>query len=860
MRFPMKNSIIGIVLLLCSVMVSAAPVVWFDGTKPVSYHLDKSAGKVVGTAVKLFSGDIEAVTGMTPVEASEKAAAIRVVQTDKASKSVLRTLAAEGFEIDSLRRGTDAFEIRVSPYGQIIVAGANGRGAAYGLLELSRIAGVSPWMWWGDIEPTKQDILTIPSDYNTLQSASVEKRGIFINDEDWSLRPWSYKTHAPSQPGQIAPATYRRVFELIMRLRGNAIWPAMHEGTEAFFADFANKELADSFGIAVGSSHCEPLLRNNVGEWDTAKRGRYNYITNREEVQAYWTERLQQVKDSEDNIFTIGMRGIHDGSMEGVKTMEEKFNALQQVIDDQQQLIAKNIGDPKKQIQVLVPYKEVLEIYEMGLNVPDYVTLMWCDDNYGYITRLSTHEEQKRIGGAGIYYHLSYWGRPHDHLWLTTIQPGLLYHEMRQAYDHNARKLWIANVHDPKVAGYQLELFLDMAWNINLVNGTTLPDHYMAWLKRQFGPNAGNAVHKSMTDFYRLTCERKPEFMGWSQVELDKKLYDRGLSPVRNSEFSLTHFGGELDRYLSEFAAITEKVRCVGDSLVDPELRDGYFAAIEYPVTAAYNHAVKILESQRARTLASGGTLSKRDNKENEIVIACAKSQKAYQNIRSLTNKYNNMRNGKWRHLMNASPRDLPVFGAPLLPLALTDSEIDNILASVATDTVHPILADDVIARNAAEYSSASEGAASISMLGHSMNAVALPAGGSLKYDFTSEIDGEASLVIALIPTQPNDNGDLRFSISIDGNEPAVFSLKEVFRSEGWKQNVLRAQALRSCPLKLTPGPHTLEIKAIDPNIIVDQWLIDLKPQRSQYYLLPVSGKVGQKSIKEHGQSFRTAG
>lgn len=218
------------------------------------------------------------------------------------------------------------------------------------------------------------------------------------------------------------------------------------------------------------------------------------------------------------------------------------------------------------------------------------------------------------------------------------------------------------------------------------------------------------------------------------------------------------------------------------------------------------------------------------------------------------------MRNGKWRHLMNASPRDLPVFGTPLLPLALTDSEIDDVLVSVATDTVHPLIADDVIACNADEYSSASEGASSIAMLGHSMNAVALPPGGSLKYDFTSESDGEASLVIALIPTQPNDNGDLRFSISIDGDAPTVFSLKEAFRSEGWKQNVLRAQALRSCPLKLTPGPHTLEIKAIDPNIIVDQWLIDLKPQRSQYYLLPVSGKVGQKSIKEHGQSFRTAG
>lgn len=166
-------------------------------------------------------------------------------------------------------------------------------------------------------------------------------------------------------------------------------------------------------------------MRNNVGEWDEKKRGAFNYITNRQSVQDYWIERLKEVKGSKGgNLLTIGMRGIHDGSMQGVKTMKEKFDALQLVIDDQQKLIGKYLGNPAKQTQVFIPYKEVLDIYNMGLKVPDYVTLMWCDDNYGYITRLSDSTEYSCQGGGGVYYHLSYWGRPHDFLWLTTMRPG----------------------------------------------------------------------------------------------------------------------------------------------------------------------------------------------------------------------------------------------------------------------------------------------------------------------------------------------------------------------------------------------------------------------------------------------------
>ena len=548
-------------------------------------------------------------------------------------------------------------------------------------------------------------------------------------------------------------------------------------GTTAFFKIPGAKAMADSCGIVIGTSHCEPLLRNNVDEWDVKERGDFNYRTNRDAVQQYWIERLKEVKHSKDNMFTIGMRGIHDSSMEGYKTEQEKFDALQQVIDDQQKLLSKHIGRPEKQMQVFVPYKEVLQLYEKGLKVPDYVTLMWCDDNYGYMTRLSDAREQQRRGGGGVYYHLSYWGRPHDYLWLTTTQPGLIYNEMRQAYDHNVRRLWIANVHDPKVAGYDLELFLDMAWNIDCVNGETLNQHYRAWLCREFGTEAGQQLFPIMHEFYRLCSQRRPEFMGYTQVELDKKKYPRGLSPV--SEVPLTAI--EAAHRVSAFEHLKADIIAVRP-LVREELRDAFFASIEYPVfaTAAMNR---------------------------KILSDSVESNRAYREIQQLTLQYNEMNGGKWRHIMDAAPRRLPVF--------------DNVYAKL---TGKP--ADYICRINACDYTKASTGVKTIQMLGHSMNAVALPKGTTLNYRFTTQKTDDYQVQLALIPTQPNDNGDLRFSVAIDGGCPTVFTLKEPFRSEQWKQNVLRSHALRELKAHLTSSLHTISIQALDHHIILDQIMI----------------------------------
>jgi len=782
----MKFFLLTVSLILTTATALASEVEWYDGRHPVTYQVQGRVSSVVLMALRMFEDDMELVTGHKAVAANN--AAIRIVQ-------------GKGYD--------DGFCLSVQS-GQVVVEGHNARGTAYGLLELSRMAEVSPWVWWGDVRPHSRNYpLSLPDTFRLEHTPSVQYRGIFINDEDWSLYQWS--------TDNMGPQTYRRLFELMLRLRANTIWPAMHPCTPGFFTVPGNKEIADSFGIIVGTSHCEPLLRNNVAEWDEKQRGSYNYITNREQVQKYWIERLKEVAPKpqtsnlklQTSMFTLGMRGIHDGSMEGVKTEEEKLNGLQQVINDQRELIRKYYNKNVEQVpQVFIPYKEVLEIMESGLNVPDDVTLIWCDDNYGYLTRLPDAEQQKRKGGGGVYYHLSYWGRPHDYLWLTTTQPGLIYEEMRTAYDHNCRRLWIANIHDPKVAAYDLELFLDMAWDMkSLTPGpspkergvVTLEEHLEHWLVRQFGGMVGKAIAPAMREFYHLNAIRKPEFMGWTQVELDKNRFPGGKSVPDRTQFSMK----EAYERMEAFARIEATVE-TWRPLVMESRQDAYFAHVLYPVHASAAMTRKMLSYE-------------------------AESQKAYQEIQQLTEHYNTINNGKWHGLMSAAPRNLPVFG-----------EVHTSIPQ------HPSVGH-YIARDACQFdhciSTGDNPYTVIDMLGHSMHAVALAKGNTLTYELDIPQEGDAQLYTAMIPTQPNGrNSDLRYIVGIGDNTADMkrdtISLRTSYRSEQWKQSVLRGQVLTKTPIHLTKGKHKLHLEALDDHIVADQWMIDFCPNR-EFYVIP---------------------
>lgn len=533
---------------------------------PINVACNPNEKNVVWQALELFKRDYRNVFSDS-VRISESQGNI-IVSTMGKNNPLMTSLQVDFSSLEGKKQG---FMIKVLPNNKLLVVGSDRHGTAYGIMELSRMIGVSPWEWWADVTPRKRDFFELPKDFEIVQSPSVEYRGIFINDEDWGLMQWSSLNYEPwHKPGRIGPRTNERIFELMLRLRANYYWPAMHECTEPFFLTEGNREMAEKYGIYIGGSHCEPMASSTAVEWHRRGKGKYDYVNNPNEVYKFWEERVKEVS-KQDILYTIGMRGVHDGQMNGAKTIEEQRKVLERVLVDQRTLLQKYVNpDITKVPQVFIPYKEVLDIYNSGLQVPEDVTLMWCDDNYGYIRHFPTAEERARKGGNGVYYHVSYWGRPHDYLWLGTFSPYLLFQQMKLAYDRGIQKMWILNVGDIKPAEYQIELFLDMAWDIEKVAKGGVWTHLESFLKREFGESIGKTLCPVMNEHYRLAYIRKPEFMGNTRVE-----------EYRNSEYfqtvkDLPWSSAYLKQRVEDYNELSDKVQMI-DSQIPDNRKDAFF-------------------------------------------------------------------------------------------------------------------------------------------------------------------------------------------------------------------------------------------------------------------------------------------
>lgn len=629
--------------------------------KPLRSFVPSGEASIVHTALGILGGDMEKLGHRKPEAVAAVQDAGFFVGTLGRSDEVDAFMKRYGWDDSRLKGQWEAFEIRVIQADKapvLAVIGSDARGTAYGVLELSRLMGVSPWEWWADVAPRPIVRFDLPAGFSMFRKPSVAYRGIFLNDEDWGLQPWSSSTFEPAARGVIGPKTYGRIFELLLRLRANTVWPAMHETTVPFYCVPGNKEMADKYGIVVGTSHCEPLMRNNAGEWKRANFGAFNYFTNKDNILSYWAERLQAVGKSE-NFYTIGMRGVHDGPMLGVKGTAQYKDALNEVIGVQRSLLQQYVDqDLSKVPQAFVPYKEVLNVYNAGLAVPEDVTLVWCDDNHGYITRLSNAEERKRSGGAGLYYHLSYWGSPHDYLWLATTQPGLVYNQLRQAWDYGSRRLWIFNVGDIKPAEYLMELGLDMAWDIDSVTPETIAGHAERYWARELGQDCAQPVAAAMKEYYRLSGIRRPEFMGWSRVEEQSRM--------GGTEFASNHFGDQVQARLDEWQDLAGQVREI-EQRIPADRKDAFFQLVKYPVLASDAMNRKFLNARKAHDCA-GLNLPAADE-------YARLSRQALEDIRSLTRTYNEeISGGKWNRMMDMAPRKLPVFAQPQLPAPVSVS------------------------------------------------------------------------------------------------------------------------------------------------------------------------------------------
>ena len=774
----MKIGILGLLFLgvtqICSAQFS------LRSGQSVTVACDNTEEKVVQTALQLFARDYETVFS-APATISVNHGGIIVGTVDKSP-----LIAATGVDISDLKSKNQAFLISVLPGGRLLVAGSDSHGTAYGIMELSRLIGVSPWEWWADVTPEKKEAFHLAADYKMVQSPSVEYRGIFINDEAWGLMPWSSLNYEPwYKPGRIGPQTNERIFELLLRLRANTYWPAMHECSVPFFLTPGNREAAEKFGIYIGGSHCEPMACSTAGEWSRRGKGDYDYVKNSSSVCHFWEERLKEVSGQEI-LYTVGMRGVHDGQMQGAKTVEEQKAVLERVLKDQRDLLRKYVNKDVEAIpQVFIPYKEVLDIYRAGLEVPEDVTLMWCDDNYGYIKHFPTEVERTRKGGNGVYYHVSYWGRPHDYLWLGTFSPALLYQQMKEAYDCGIQKIWILNVGDIKPIEYQTELFLDMAWNIDQVIEEGVSGHLCNFLKREFGEAIGEDLLPVMMEHYRLSYIRKPEFMGNTREE---EYHTNAYRIVKDMPWSRSY----INKRLEDYQVISDKVEKLA-SRIQQDRQDAYFQLIKYPVQATAEMNKKMLYAQFARH----GEMN------------WNKSDVAYDSIASLTRIYNIgiRNNGKWHRMMDHQPRRLPVF-----------EPVDR--SSVET----PMLEDSpgLYKWNGAEYSAGD--AVSCEGLGYEEKAVMLEKNKELSFDFGECPGDSVEVEIRLLPNHPIHGGQLRFSVSIDKKNAQTVSYETQGRSEEWKENVLRNQAIRRVVLPVKKRKnHNLTIKALDEGVVIDQ-------------------------------------
>ncbi|MDO7846160.1 glycosyl hydrolase 115 family protein [Hymenobacter sp. M29] len=805
------------------------PLVHAHQAAPLCFDAQDAA--VVRVAAEAFAGDVFRVTGLKPKlqTAAKVPAGVAVIIGTLGQSALIDKLVASGkLQTGQLRGQWESYSISVieKPFPNVpralVIAGSDRRGTAFGMFEVARRMGVSPWVWWADVAPAHHDALYVQPGQLVQGPPAVQYRGIFLNDEDWGLRPWAAR-HLDKDVQDIGPNTYAHIFELLLRLKANYIWPAMHPGTKAFYHYPADPVLADRYAIVVGGSHCEPMLRNNVFEWAEnyeheygQKPGEWRYDLNGPQMYRYWEDRLKQSAQYE-SIYTVGMRGIHDGSMPGPPDRAAKVRLLDTVITDQRRLLSQYVkpigGRPVPQI--FCPYKEVLTLYQAGLKLPDDVTIVWADDNHGYIRQLSDKTEQQRSGGSGVYYHVSYWGAPQDYLWLSSISPALMSYELSKAYALGAKRLWVVNVGDIKPAELETQFALDLAWNVGRWTPATADAYAARWATETFGPRLAPAIARLKHEYYRLGHAAKPEHL---------------------SGVSFT--AAEQNQRLADYQKIAAEAEAL-EKQVPASLRDAYFELILYPTQGARLMNEKVFYAARSLELAKKG--------DEKALTFAQKSRAAYDQIQALTRRYNDeIAGGKWAGMMSSHPRDQKIFEMPPVataalvaegkaasqaPGALSNSATEA--AEVATATAPLLLpATAFTSKWAAPHETLAplpglglEGQG-LTRLPYDVPSFAADVAHAPYLEYRANLSaGPHSVAVRCLPTFGLYAGrGLHYAVSVNGGPPQTVDVNVPADSKQWKENVLRGFSQGQTTHEVAAaGPATIRLYLLDAGLVVNQ-------------------------------------
>jgi hypothetical protein len=577
----------------------------------------------VAKVAEHFMTDIGRVTGTEPgilVDDKPESGAVVIIGTLGLNSLIDQLAEQNAIDISGIKGKWESFLIQVveNPFTGVeqalLIVGSDKRGTIYGMFELSSQMGVSPWYWWADVPVMeKKSVFVKPGSYLSGEPG-VRYRGIFINDEAPALSGWVHENF-----GAFNHEFYEHVFELILRMKGNFLWPAMW-GRAIYDDDPLSPELADLYGIVIGTSHHEPMMRAHV-EWSRHGSGPWNYDENEETLRAFWKEGIERMGENE-SLVTIGMRGDGDEPM----TRGTAIALLERIVKDQREIIEDVSGKPSRETpQVWALYKEVQEYYDQGMRVPDDVTLLLCDDNWGNIRKLPHADSADRPGGYGIYYHYDYVGGPRNYKWLNTNQIERAWEQMHLAWDYGVDRIWIVNVGDIKPMEFPIQFFLDYAWNPDRLHAENLPEYYRKWSARQFGEKHAEEIAGMIASYTRFNSRRKPEL----------------LSP---STYSLLHHK-EAERIVSEYKELADRAARLYAGMHE-DYKDAFFQLVYFPITACANLNELYVTAGRNKLYA--------DQKRAGTNALAARIEELFAKDSMLTRQYHTeLADGKWNHMMS---------------------------------------------------------------------------------------------------------------------------------------------------------------------------------------------------------------
>lgn len=830
----LRHIILPVLLIYCSFYMlngnnirfikyekSSSSMILFESGSRLKILTNETALPGVKIAVKNLQADFYKVTGVEPdlgTEISNSNQPVLIIGTVGVDQSIDELIKKGKLNKDELSGKNEKYLIQnvTDPFDgikeAIVIAGSDKRGTIYGIYELSKQIGVSPWYYWADVPIEKRSVLSFERGTYTDGEPAVKYRGIFLNDEAPALSGWSHTVF-----GGYNHKFYEKVFELILRLKGNFLWPAMWNN--AFYDDDPlNGPLADEYGIVMSTSHHEPMSLAQK-DWHRKGNGSWNYNTNSKNLKSFWKSGIER-SNTWERVVTIGMRG------DGDEAMEEGTNIalLEKIVKDQRNIITQVTGKRAEETpQVWALYKEVQDYYDHGMRVPDDITLLFCDDNWGNVRKLPELDAKPRKGGYGMYYHFDYVGGPRNSKWINISPVQRIWEQMNLTYQHGVDKIWVVNVGDLKPMEYPISFFLDMAWNPDQFNADNLLQHTEQWCAQQFGEKYAKESARIINLYTKYNRRVTPEL-------LNEKTYS-------------------LENY-NEFEIVVNDYRnLVIDAmrlyyLIPDTYKDAFDQLVVFPVNAYSNLYEMYYAVAKNRFYV--------DQKDIQANYWADKAKECFERDSVLTLHYNNdIANGKWPHMMDQVRIGYTTWQQPdrsIMP------KVEYIMQTAQYKEKVFEEADGYVSIEAENYSRhQSEGNIEWTVIPHFGKTLSgittLPVTSSpenksvyLEYDMDMKTIGEGKLIILTAPTLNfNSNRGLRYAVSIDGGEEQVVNINGHYKGELGKW---QAESIIETSSKFkisTTGRHTIRFRVLDAGIVLQKIMLDMGGLKPSYLGAPQS-------------------